>query len=352
MVDPHLTPSQVLSATFLSTRGLEKRGLHKRMIRRLVSEGRLIRLRRGRYADPRSHPHVLDAGRAGGRLDCVSLLATLGVFVRERPGLHIQFDRTASRIPVRRPEFTAHWRSGGELFDNLTTDLIGALTQAVKCQSPRDAIATLDSAWHLGLVDEDQIAEVFSRLPRRYRALRRLLDRRMESGPETLVRLILRGLGCEVDVQVHISGVGRVDFVVDGWLIIECDSKAHHEGWDAQRRDRRRDLAAAALGYTTIRPLAEDVLYAYDATATALRAVILTGRARNASLTPAHRRRRPENPGSGAKIDVSAGVGDAAPTRQRSKPSEMRSISSSRCSTGRNAPAAAFIWNASRSSSP
>jgi very-short-patch-repair endonuclease len=40
--------------------------------------------------------------------------------------------------------------------------------------------------------------------------------------------------------------VGRVDFLVEGWLIIECDSKAHHEGWDKQRRDRRRDLAAAA----------------------------------------------------------------------------------------------------------
>lgn len=102
----------------------------------------------------------------------------------------------------------------------------------------------------------------------------------MESGPETLVRLILRGLGCDVDVQVQIPGVGRVDFVVDGWLIIECDSKAHHEGWDAQRRDRRRDIAAAALGYTTIRPLAEDLLYAYDATATAIRAVILARRAR------------------------------------------------------------------------
>ncbi|WP_322409637.1 type IV toxin-antitoxin system AbiEi family antitoxin domain-containing protein [Microbacterium invictum] len=280
MVDPPLTPSQALSATFLSTQGLARRGLDKRMIRRLVSEGRLIRLRRGRYADPRAHPHLLDAGRAGGRLDCVSLLATLGVFVRENPGLHIQFDRSASRIPPLRPGYTAHWRSDRAISENLAADLIGALAQAVRCQTPRDAIATLDSAWHLGLVDEAEIAEVFRRLPHRHQTLRRLLDRRMESGPETLVRLILRGLGCGVDVQVQIPGVGRVDFVVDGWLIIECDSRAHHEGWDAQRRDRRRDLAAAALGYTTIRPLAEDLLFAYDATATAIRAVILTRRAR------------------------------------------------------------------------
>lgn len=278
MVDPPLTPSQALSATSLSTRGLERCGLDKRMIRRLVAEGRLVRLRRGRYADPRCHPHVLDAGRAGGRLDCVSLLAILGVFVRERAELHIQFDRGASRIPPRRHDVTSHWRNGGKPSDDLCADLIGALAQAVRCQSPRDAVATLDSAWHLGVVDEAGMAEVFRRLPRRYQPLRRLLDRRMESGPETLVRLILRGLGCTIDVQVQIPGVGRVDFVVDGWLIVECDSKAHHDGWDAQRRDRRRDIAAAALGYTTIRPMAEDVLYAYDATATALRAVVLTRR--------------------------------------------------------------------------
>ncbi|NYF15806.1 very-short-patch-repair endonuclease [Microbacterium sp. AK009] len=161
----------------------------------------------------------------------------------------------------------------------MSAPLIEALAQAVKCQMPRDAVATLDSAWHLGFISEIDIAEIFALLPRRYRHLRRLLDRRSESGPETLMRLLLRGLGRDVQIQVDIPGVGRVDFVVDGWLIVECDSKAHHAGWDAQRRDRRRDIAAASLGYTTIRPLAEDLLYAYDATATALRTVVLKRRA-------------------------------------------------------------------------
>ncbi|MDJ1112898.1 DUF559 domain-containing protein [Microbacterium dauci] len=72
-------------------------------------------------------------------------------------------------------------------------------------------------------------------------------------------------MGCTFATQVVIPGVGRVDFVVDGWLIIECDSKAHHEGWDQQRRDRRRDIAAAKLGYVTIRPIAEDIMYMRDA---------------------------------------------------------------------------------------
>jgi very-short-patch-repair endonuclease len=58
---------------------------------------------------------------------------------------------------------------------------------------------------------------------------------------------------------VWIDGVGRVDFVVEGWLVIECDSRAHHGGWEAQVADRRRDLALAALGYASIRPIAADI---------------------------------------------------------------------------------------------
>lgn len=52
-----------------------------------------------------------------------------------------------------------------------------------------------------------------------------------------------------------------MDFVVEGWLIIECDSREFHEGWEKQVQDRNRDIAAAALGYTSIRPIASDILF-------------------------------------------------------------------------------------------
>ncbi len=130
----------------------------------------------------------------------------------------------------------------------------------MQCQAPRDAIATLDSALHLRLVTEADLDAVFAHLPRRYRVLRRLVDGRAESGPETFVRLLLRSLGVPFDCQVRIDGVGRVDFLVAGWLVIECDSRAHHAGWEAQRADRARDLRLAARGYACIRPIAADIL--------------------------------------------------------------------------------------------
>lgn len=125
-------------------------------------------------------------------------------------------------------------------------------------------MATLDSALRLALIDLDDLDELFRVLPRRYRVLRRLVDRRAESGPESLFRLILRALGVKFEMQVAIDGVGRVDFVVEGWLIVECDSRQFHSTWDEQRRDRRRDQSAAALGFATYRPIAEDIMWHPD----------------------------------------------------------------------------------------
>ena len=68
-------------------------------------------------------------------------------------------------------------------------------------------------------------------------------------------------LGCNVDLQVTFDGIGRVDMVVDGWLVVECDSRAFHAGWKQQLNDRRRDAALAALGFVTLRLTAEDIMY-------------------------------------------------------------------------------------------
>lgn len=257
-------PAEVLAASFLSAQDLAERGISRHLRQRLVAEGQLGRLRRGRFTPAHLPDQLTVAGRLGGRLDCVSLLAMLGVFVRSAGSLHLQFEMGASRLPARPESVVAHWRRSHQPRNALATDIVGALAQACRCQSPRDAIASLDSAWNRGLVDEGAVNAVFALLPRRYRRLRGLVDRRAESGIETLVRLMLRSLGCHVDLQVRIDGVGRVDLLVDGWLIVECDSRAHHGDWSSHRRDRRRDLAAAAQGYTTVRLLAEDVLWRHD----------------------------------------------------------------------------------------
>ncbi len=239
-----------------------------------LSAGRILRVRRGRYLPSYTHPDVVAAARLGCRLDCVSLLRVLGVFVLEHPPLHLNARVGSSRLPASPDGVVRHWRRDDDASTSLLVDIVSALAQACRCQEPRAAIASLDSAWHKGLIDGDDLTEIFRRLPRRYRSLRALLDASAESGAESLLRLVLRSLGCRFQPQVAIPGVGRVDFLVDGWLIIECDSEAHHSGWEAQRRDKRRDLAAAALGYTTVRPVAEDIFHHRGELSEQLRAVI------------------------------------------------------------------------------
>ncbi|KRB36327.1 hypothetical protein ASD93_09585 [Microbacterium sp. Root180] len=252
--------------------------LPRRRIARLLDGGQLIRVRKGSYVRSDSAPQLVAAARSGGRLDCISLLRLLGVFVLEPHVAHIQMDRTATRIAARTDAVVRHFRASAVRPLSLAADVVEAAAQACRCQPPRAAIATLDSAWHTGLLNDEGIAAVFGRLPRRYQALRPLLDRRSESGPETLMRLLVRSLGLAVDIQVRIDGVGRVDLVVEGWLIIECDSEAHHADWIARKRDARRDLAAATRGYTTLRPIAEDIMHHPEVVLNAVRGLVAARR--------------------------------------------------------------------------
>ncbi len=261
---------------FIRTRDLYTRGWSKRDIRNAVATGRLIRLRNGAFGLPELDQDCRDAGAMRARLTGVSALRRRGVFVLDVERVHVHVPASAARLKAIARPHRLHRR---ELLrdpdpDSLVVEPLDAVYDAVIGQPPRAAIATIDSALHLGVLDPDDLDELFAALPRRFRRLRSLLDSRAGSGPETLVRLILRAIGCTFDCQVEIDNVGYVDFLVDGWLIVECDSEGYHSSWSAQRRDRRRDRAAAERGLATFRVIAEDVLWHPEAVRRALEGLI------------------------------------------------------------------------------
>ncbi|MFJ4223572.1 type IV toxin-antitoxin system AbiEi family antitoxin domain-containing protein [Microbacterium sp. NPDC089695] len=249
--------SDLAAHEILTRDDLLSTGMSSHSITAAVRRGTLIRIRRGLYAIAGTPSAIIDAVRIGGRLTCVTLLHAIGVFVQTSPALHVHVRPQLSRSRRRRPrEATVHWgRCTREGLAHIVS-LHDAVRQSVRCQGPREAIATLDSILQHRLLTVVQLERVFAELPTRFQVLLTLVDGSAESGPETYMRLILRSLGVPFETQVLIAGVGRVDFVVDGWLIIECDSRSHHEGWGKQVDDRRRDIAAARRGYVTIRPLA------------------------------------------------------------------------------------------------
>jgi very-short-patch-repair endonuclease len=278
---PSLRPFQLpptISHRWLSRAELRATGATGRDLTAAARAGRVLRVRRGRYLPAHTHPAVVAAATAGGRLDCVSLLAALGVFVFDAPRLHVQVDVGDSRLPPSHTGVVRHWRHRSGDRSRVTTEVVEAVVASDRCQPPRAAIATLDSVLHLGAIDDDGLAEVFAALPRRYRRLRRLIDRRAESGSETFMRLILRSIGASFDAQAGIDGVGYVDFLVDGWLIIECDSEAHHSDWVQRKRDIRRERAALRRGYTTVRFLAEELFHSPGRVREELEALLSTDR--------------------------------------------------------------------------
>lgn len=259
-------------------------GISRRTLASAVAAGLLIRARRDRYIRSGAPQPLLEAVRLGGRLTCLSLLQILGVFVHSNTVTHVHVARGASRLrsatdrtrPLEpRPMRLArvHWAPllRPPPARSACVDIVDALVHAVQCQPARYAVASLDSALHRGLIGEVDLAEIFAALPRRFAVIRHLTDARSESGTETLVRLMARTLGCRVDLQVFFAGVGRVDLVIDGWLVVECDSKEFHESWAQQAKDRARDAALAARGYATLRLTAADVLYRPDEVLAALR---------------------------------------------------------------------------------
>lgn len=248
-------------------------GATGRQIARSVAAGALIMVRRGAYLAAGAPAATVLASSLGGRLACVSVLAALGVFVLESQAVHVHFERSVSKRGTGRRGTVWHWTPLLRTVHPRSTSVsvIDALAQSTGCQPARAAVATLDSALNKGLITRADLAEIFSRVPARRRVLEGLVDGRAESGPETFVRLMALALGFRVDLQVRVPGVGRVDLLLDGWLVVECDSEGFHSGWLSQKRDRRRDLLLARLGYASLRPVAEDILWNPEIVVAALR---------------------------------------------------------------------------------
>ncbi|MGW2094971.1 type IV toxin-antitoxin system AbiEi family antitoxin domain-containing protein [Promicromonospora sukumoe] len=142
-----------------------------------------------------------------------------------------------------------------------------ALVQALPTLSRDDAVASLDSALHQGLIEPAQLVTIRRRLRRRRDSLKvipwlALVDGRAESPPESHARLRLHDAGIAPDdLQRDLFDsagrfLGRADMVwhLGGgrWLIAEIDSQEFH-GTDRQvERDAVRQNGLLGEGRNII----------------------------------------------------------------------------------------------------
>ncbi|WP_166791657.1 endonuclease domain-containing protein [Cryobacterium frigoriphilum] len=141
-----------------------------------------------------------------------------------------------------------------------------------------DAIASMDSALNKGLVSPSELEQVIALLPRRLRRLLGRLDGRAQSGLETLLRIAAEDAGWTVQIQVVISRVGRVDVLIDGWLVIELDGARWHDDDQSRDEDSRRDAELTLLGYRYHRFRSRQVLDEMPLCLAVIRTILASGR--------------------------------------------------------------------------
>src|SRR5690606_36066930 len=122
-----------------------------------------------------------------------------------------------------------------------------------RCAGDEAFFAAFESAWRKGRLPQAARSRVRAALPASARWLVDISRSDADSGLESILRLRLHLLGIRLDCQVVIPGVGTVDFVIGGRLILEADGKENHDGRSMRHKDLVRDAAASRLGYETLR---------------------------------------------------------------------------------------------------
>ncbi len=175
------------------------------------------------------------------------------------------------------PDVCVHWTRrmpDPRTLPDRIAPLLLVLEHAVRCLRPEYAVAVIDSALHTRLLPLRQLAVLAAALPAHLRHLVGATDWRSDSGLESIVRFLLRAAGLDVVVNPVIPGLGQVDLLVAGLLIIETDGKRYHTPEEAFENDRRRDREAALQGYRVLRLSYRQVIEEWETTLRAVHAIL------------------------------------------------------------------------------
>lgn len=220
----------------------------RREIEAAVAAGQLERAGH-LYVTPGMDDALVAPLRRGARATCLTAARFHEIWTPPGTGRHV-YTRRGSPVPGG--WVTHGYRRSWPEPDHVATPAL-LIEHACRCLQPLDVGILAESALHLGLLQAADVAAIRRGAPR---PVQRVLDRAnplAESGTESKVRLYLELRRVPVTPQVQIEGVGRVDLLIGRRWILECDSRAHHTDEAAYATDRRRDLRAAELGYTTSR---------------------------------------------------------------------------------------------------
>ncbi|MBM7781602.1 endonuclease domain-containing protein [Arthrobacter tumbae] len=231
-------------------------------------------MRKGLYALPDAPRDYLAALRMNARLTCASAATHHGLWLLTPP----------TRLHV-----SCVGRSGGRYVNHQfrTVDphhrlpivgVVDTLLHALQCLPAVDAAVVVESSLRRGDTVRAFLEErLQGNRNGKARAALDLVTGCGESAIEVVARILFRRAGFNCETQVRIDGVGRVDFVLEGFLVVEVDGDRYHSDRAARNRDRHRNNELIARGYLHLRFSYEDIMFNQDYVLDRVR-VVLSGR--------------------------------------------------------------------------
>lgn len=236
---------------------LLKAGFSEREVRNAVAAGEILRLRHGVLALPEAPADMVRAVLSNGLLTCASAARHRNLWVLHQPErLHLACRHGGARnvvvhretwVPPDMPKPVAS-----------TTDV---LLHGLRCLPAVEAAVMTESAVRQGVTT---LPYLWQRLPgNRNGAARTVLERvdgTADSAIEVVARLLFRSEGIYTETQVDLPGIGIVDFLLEGFLIVEIDGATHLEPRQV-KKDRKRNNAGTLSGYAVLRYGYAEVVY-------------------------------------------------------------------------------------------
>lgn len=152
------------------------------------------------------------------------------------------------------------------------------LLHALLCLPELESLVMVECAYNRGDIDLSYLLRhLDGNRCGKARNLVSKVDRGADSLLETLARVLFRDAGILTETQVWIDGIGRVDFLLEGFLIVEIDGLAFHLEARQFKKDRRRDNSATLQGLPVLRFFYDDVVHAPESVLAQVREVLARG---------------------------------------------------------------------------
>jgi very-short-patch-repair endonuclease len=252
-------------------------------VRSAVGRHDIIRVRKGWYCLPSLAAPFQAAARVGGRLTCVSLAETAGLWIPPgSQGLHVAVRENAcqlrttrdyhERLATEADAVVVHWNDDESRGTRFSTDLTSALLASCSCLGTESAFILCESALFQRALSAAEWEGILHRVPGTHRRQLARATSLSESGTESLFSLRSDAFGVKVRQQVWL-GSDRVDFLLGERLVIEIDSVAHHDPTE----DCKRDARLGVLGYRVLRFMYSQIMNDWPRVFAAVMAAISRG---------------------------------------------------------------------------